>query len=207
MANQSKKSAEAIILDFEIPGAEEAAGTKEDTGQGGLKKRGQGQREKIRPRKTKTRSRVDEALDSGIAKIWNTWRRIERRELRGAYGVQKLLQDIYTVYCGWEAQDIVAEIYAEQNERLGVADCVEVDVLSLLIQAALPHIESATVDNWVGAIRYGQHCHVRPYKLRGFLWVKGGLARCARLYRELKGSGAGDDEFHPISARRGRRSV
>ena len=130
------------------------------------------------------KDKIDEALDAGIAKIRRTWWRIENKELRGAYGRQQLLQDIYAIYCQWDNQDIVPEIHGRLNQRLEVEEGVDFDVLSLLIQISLPHIQLASVDMWTSAIRYGQHNHVRPWKLRGFLWVKGGLERCARLYRE-----------------------
>ncbi len=57
-------------------------------------------------------------------------------------------------------------------------------LLELLIHAALPSIEPPVVRNWVDAIRLGEACRVRPFKLRGFLHAKGGLVRCAKEFRE-----------------------
>jgi hypothetical protein len=56
--------------------------------------------------------------------------------------------------------------------------------LGLLIKVALPEVQANVVAIWVDAIRYGETHHVRPDKLRSFFHVKGGLVRCARLYRE-----------------------
>jgi hypothetical protein len=53
-----------------------------------------------------------------------------------------------------------------------------------LIKVALPEVQANVVAIWVDAIRYGEAHHVRPHKLRSFFHVKGGLVRCARLYRE-----------------------
>ena len=57
-------------------------------------------------------------------------------------------------------------------------------VLELVIHAALPNIEPPVVLNWVDAIRLGEACHVRPDKLRAFLYAKGGLVQCALEFRE-----------------------
>ena len=80
---------------------------------------------------------------------------------------------------------MVEEIYVRLKKGFGVKPNVDVDVINLLIQAALPEVAPGVVGTWVAAIRYGQHFHVRPLKLRGFLYLNCGLARCARLYRQL----------------------
>ena len=56
-------------------------------------------------------------------------------------------------------------------------------LLELVIHAALPNIEPPVVLNWVDAIRLGEACHVRPDKLRAFLYAKDGLVRCALEFR------------------------
>ena len=137
------------------------------------------------PRSRKTK--IDQALDAGIAKIKMTWWKIETKRLTGPYGKQQLLQDVYQVYCDWDDQDIVPEILERLKKGFDVRPNLEIDVLNLLIQAALPEVAPGVVGTWVAAIRYGQHCHVRRAKMRGFLFIRGGLARCARLYRELRG--------------------
>src|ERR1035438_2932417 len=54
--------------------------------------------------------------------------------------------------------------------------------VELLIRLALPEVKHA-VANWVDAIRFGESHNVRPFKLRGYLYIKGGLVQCAELFR------------------------
>jgi hypothetical protein len=56
--------------------------------------------------------------------------------------------------------------------------------LQVLIRVAIPEIRRNVVATWVDAIRFGESHNVRPFKLRGFLFVKEGLVRCAKLFRE-----------------------
>ena len=105
---------------------------------------------------------------------------------------KQLLQEIYRVHCGWEANDLVDHICVRLKKGFGVKSNADVDVIYLLIQAALPEVAVGLVGTWVAAIRYGEHFHVAPSRRRGFLYIKGGLARCARLYRQLR---AGDGRW------------
>ena len=40
------------------------------------------------------------------------------------------------------------------------------------------------VANWTEAVHFAEEHHISPEKVRGFLWFKGGINRCADLYRE-----------------------
>ncbi len=124
----------------------------------------------------------DALLASGIRVIRGTWARIERGELRGPYGKQAILQTIYEVYCGWDPIQR-RQIGRQLTERLPENRDAKPDLLKLLIHAALPDIEPPVVLNWVDAIRLEEACHVRPFKLRGFLYAKGGLVRSAEEFR------------------------
>jgi len=137
-------------------------------------------------RKEGGRRELNELIDSGIRRIRATWNRLGSSELRaGPYGKQYLLQQIYSVYCGWrdcsEAKTIIARLRGRFPDESLSADAHLVEVL---IRVALPSIKPNVVAIWVNAIRCGESCHVRPFKLRGFLYAKGGLVRCARLFIE-----------------------
>ena len=132
------------------------------------------------------RRELDELIDSGIRRIRATWNRLGSSELRaGPYGKQHLLQQIYTVYCGWKdirrAKPIAARLRGRLPDESISPDAHLVDVL---IRVALPSVKPNVVAIWVNAIRYGEDRHVRPFKLRGFFHVMGGLVRCARLFAE-----------------------
>ena len=123
----------------------------------------------------------DHLLASAIRVIRATWARIRK----GPYGKQVLLQTIYQVYGGWSL-DQKRQIGRRLAERLPEERRAKPHLLELLIHAALPNIEPPVIQNWVDAIRLGEACHVRPFKLRGFLFAKGGLVRCAEEYRALQ---------------------
>jgi hypothetical protein len=124
----------------------------------------------------------DDLLASAIRVIRETWACIQRKELRGPYGKQSILQRIYEVYCGWDP-------IQRRQIRRGLAQALPEDrratphLLELLIHAALPSVEPPVVLNWSDAIRLGEACHVQPSKLRAFLYAKGGLVRCAAEFR------------------------
>src|SRR5215207_9644876 len=125
----------------------------------------------------------DALLASAIRVIRGTWTRIERKELRGPYGRQTLLQTIYEVYCGWDPIQR-RQIGRRLAQHLPEALDPNPHLLELLIEAALLMIQPQVVGLWVDTIRLGEACHVRPLKLRGFLYAKGGLVRCALEFRE-----------------------
>jgi hypothetical protein len=132
-----------------------------------------------------TQEELDRLIVSGIRRVRATGNKLGSQKLRaGPYGKQRLLQEIYTVYCGWRDSRRTQAI----SERLAKAMRVESldrapHLLTLLIRVALPNVEPNVVANWVDAIRYGEAHYVRPFKLRSFLFLKGGLISCARTYR------------------------
>ena len=137
------------------------------------------------PKPADVETTPEDLLASGIRVIRGTWARIERGELRGPYGRQALLQTIYEVYCRWSL-DQKRQIGRRLVQPLPEERRAKPHLLELLIHAALPNIEPPVIQNWVDAIRLGEACHVRPFKLRGFLFAKGGLVRCAEEYRALQ---------------------
>jgi len=132
------------------------------------------------------RRELDHLVDSGIHRIRTTWNRLGSIQLRaGPYGKQYLLQQIYSVYCDWrdrsEAKMIAARLRGRCPDESLSPDA---HLLEILIRLALPRIRPNVVAIWVNAIRYGEDRHIRPFKLRGFFHVKGGLVRCARLFAD-----------------------
>jgi hypothetical protein len=67
---------------------------------------------------------------------------------------------------------------------LGITDDAAFDLVQGLINIALPHLHPAVVANWTDAFRFAEEHHISPEKVRGFLWFKGGINRCAKRYRE-----------------------
>jgi hypothetical protein len=121
----------------------------------------------------------EDLLASGIRVIRETWACIRK----GPYGKQVLLQTIYQVYRGWDPIQR-RQIRRRLAERLPEDRDPKPHLLELLIEAALPMIQPPVVGLWVDAIRLGEACRVQPFKLRGFLYAKGGLVRCAEEFRE-----------------------
>jgi len=121
----------------------------------------------------------DELLASAITIIQRTWARIRK----GPYGKQILLQKIYQIYCEWGPTQR-CQIGQKLAQQLSEDRRATPHLLELLIHAALPMIEPQVVRLWAEAIRLGEACRVRPSKLRGFLYAKGGLVRCAGEFRE-----------------------
>ena len=137
-------------------------------------------------RKDDGRRELDKLIDSGIRRIRVTWNKLGSFDLRaGPYGKQQLLEQIYTVYCAWRDGDQAKAISVRLARRLADQPVdPDVHLLELLIKVALPKIKPNVVAIWVNAIRCGESHHVRPFKLRGFFHVMGGLVRCARLFAE-----------------------
>src|ERR1019366_7511366 len=65
---------------------------------------------------------------------------------------------ISTGSIGWEADDLVEEIYARLKKGFGIKPNVDVDVINLLTQAALPEVAVGVVGIWVAAIRFRERC-------------------------------------------------
>jgi hypothetical protein len=137
-------------------------------------------------RKDEAPRELDELIDSGIRRIRATSNKLGSIELRAApYGKQYLLQQIYSVYCAWRDSDEAKMIVRRLASRLADQSLdPDIHPLELLIRVALPKVKPNVVTIWVNAIRYGEDRHVRPFKLRGFFHVMGGLVRCARLFGE-----------------------
>lgn len=83
------------------------------------------------------------------------------------------------------------------------------DFVALLIGCAFPDLTPAVIANWAAAIHFARAHHIRPFKVRAFLYVKGGINACATLYRA--GGGArterslSEDGKYRLTRRRGTR--
>lgn len=139
----------------------------------------------LKPRKYKPSKQDRKLVDEGIDIIRSTWGRIHYRQFCGSYAMGSFLQDIYTVYMGWRKGLTINGTHAELMRRLA-DETISVDthLLELLIRVALPEIEINEVRTWVDAIRRGEAHHVQTANLRGFVYVSGGLVRCAKLFRK-----------------------
>jgi hypothetical protein len=131
-------------------------------------------------------SELDALIGRGIARIRKTWNKLGSFKLAaGPYGKQLLLQEIYTVYWRWRDSGKARIIWDRLARRLDDNSGDSDDhPLQVLIRVAIPEIRRNVVATWVDAIRFGESHNVRPFKLRGFLYVKEGLVRCAKLFRE-----------------------
>ena len=109
-------------------------------------------------REISRRNQSDKLIDPGINRIRKTWAKLGSRKLRaGPYGKQHLLQEIYTVYCGWRDQGLTEQIWARLAARLSDQTIDRsTHLLDLLIRTALPEVRRNVATIWVDAIRYGE---------------------------------------------------
>ena len=130
-------------------------------------------------RDAESETACDELIDAAAIEIQACWESTRR----GPFGKQQVLQSIYDAYRKWPTAQLDG-IRARLGDRLNYRSPERYALLRLLIEVALPHVESQVANLWVDAIKYGEAHHVRPQKLRGFLYHRGGLVRCAQMFRE-----------------------
>src|ERR1700680_4736133 len=87
-------------------------------------------------------SELDALIGRGIARIRKTWNKLGSFKLgAGAYGKQLLLQEIYTVYCGWADGGKAGIIWGRLARRLDDNSGDSDDhPLQVLIRVAIPEI-------------------------------------------------------------------
>jgi hypothetical protein len=161
-------------------------------------------KDKARSKKLKTKSgdrpglpevttRAEAEIDDAVKRIRNGQRKLDRKELHGSCGKQQLVETIYGAVNGLERHRLPNVIKRRLVKRLG-DDRNGFDIVRGLIVLALPNLQSPVVTNWTHAVQLAQGHHVRPSKVRGFLYVKGGINRCADLYREQAAGRREEDE-------------
>jgi hypothetical protein len=86
----------------------------------------------------------------------------------------ELLETIYRV--GRELIEARQEIKKALAKRVGRKRSE--DFFDLLIEAALGEVPDDIRRTWAGVATYALEAGIRPQKLKGFIWIKHGLARC-----------------------------
>ena len=142
---------------------------------------------------------AEKAINEAVGKIRTVEARFAAGILHGAYGKQEIVQACYRALIDLERHRLAPVIRGRMKKRTG--DAGSADLAVLLLRLALPELQSAVVSNWAGAMRFAQDHHVRPTKVRGFLYVKGGINACAARYRASvrakEDEGYADEGFVP----------
>jgi len=150
---------------------------------------------------------AEKAIDAAVAKIRTVEAKFTAGILHGAYGKQELVQACYGAFVDLERHRLSLIIHRRLAKLMDVDKAT--DLVALLIGCALPDLTPAVVSNWAAAIRFARGHHVRPFKVRAFLYVKGGINACATLHRaggvaRMERSLSDDDEDR-LTRRRGTR--
>jgi len=148
--------------------------------------------------------KAEAEIDDAIKRIRACGGRLARKELHGSYGKQQMVETIYGAVSGLEKSRLATVIKRRLIKRRGV-DRNGFDIVRGLIEIALPNLHPAVVTNWTNAIHFSQAHHVRPWKVRGFLFVKGGINRCANLYRKQAAVRKQEDENEEEASYRPRK--
>ena len=105
-----------------------------------------------------------------------------------------MVETIYGAVADLTKHRLATVIKRRLMKRRGRGDSA-LDIVEALMVLALPNLHPAVVTNWTNAIHLAEEHHIRSWKVRGFLYAKGGINRCSALYREqLKLRELDDDE-------------
>jgi len=137
---------------------------------------------------------ADAMIEGAIRRIHGCQDKLNKRTLHGSYGKQQMVEVIYGAVADLERSRRATVIKYRLVKRLG-ADDKGFDVVRGLIEVALPDLHPAVVMNWTYAIHLAQDHHIRPWKVRAFLFVNGGINRSADLYRRELAQRDQDDEY------------
>jgi hypothetical protein len=137
---------------------------------------------------------ADTMIEAAIRRIHACEDRLNRKTLHGPFGKQQMVETIYGAVGDLERNRRATVIKCRLMKRLG-ADKKGFDVVRGLIEVALPNLNPGVVANWTAAIHFAQDHHVRPWKVRGFLFVSGGINRSADLYRKQLAQREQDAEY------------
>ncbi len=127
---------------------------------------------------------LDALIDAGVRRIRAAQADFDNGVIHGAYGKQSIVQTICGVYRDLAADPLTTAIFRRLRTRLQIDADENFDPLGGLITLALPDLQEPVVANWTDAIRLAIDSHVRSQKVRGFLYITGGINRAARLYRQ-----------------------
>ena len=133
---------------------------------------------------SKVRAEADAIIERAIERIHVCQRKLDRKVLHGPYGKQQMVETIYGAAADLRRHRLANVIKRRLRKRLGITDDTAFDLVEALINLARPATHPAVVANWTGAVHLAEERHISPEKVRGFLWRKGGINRCAMLYRE-----------------------
>jgi hypothetical protein len=133
---------------------------------------------------SKVRAEADAIIEGAIQRIHACQQKLDRKVLHGPYGKQQMVETIYGAAADLRRHRLANVIKRRLMKRLGIADDTAFDLVEALINLARPATHPAVVANWTDAIHLAEDHHVRPWKVRAFLWRMGGINRCADLYRE-----------------------
>ena len=132
---------------------------------------------------SEAKAEANAMIDRAIGQVQACQKQIDRKALHGAYGKQQMVETIYGAVADLRTHRLATRIKAQLMARLATS-AGALDIVQGLIVLALPNLQPAVVANWTCAIHLAEDHHVRPGKVRGFLYVKGGINRCADLYRK-----------------------
>ena len=130
------------------------------------------------------RAEADAIIERAIERIHACQQKLDRKVLHGPYGKQQMVETIYGAAADLRRHRLANVIKRRLMRRLGITDEAAFDIVRGLINLARPATHPAVVANWTNATHFAEEHHVRPWKVRAFLWRMGGINQCADLYRE-----------------------
>jgi hypothetical protein len=96
----------------------------------------------------------------------------------------EMLKTIYSIGRRLDDEDHLGQVTASLEEQIGAKPGRE--FFDLLIEAALPEVPKKIRKIWAGAATYAHEAHIRPRKLAGFIWIKGGLTKCGQTVPSVR---------------------
>ena len=132
---------------------------------------------------SKVRAAADAIIEGAIERIHACQQKLERKVLHGPYGKQQMVETIYGAAADLRRHRLANVIKRRLMRRLGPDDAA-FDIVRGLINLARPATHPAVVANWTDATHFAEEHHISPWQVRAFLYARGGINRCADLYRE-----------------------
>ena len=129
------------------------------------------------------KAEADAIIEGAIERIHACQQKLDGKALHGPYGKQQTVETIYGAAADLRRHRLATVIKRRLMKRRGRGDSA-LDIVEALMVLALPNLHPAVVTNWTNAIHLAEEHHIRSWKVRGFLYAKGGINRCSALYRE-----------------------
>lgn len=145
---------------------------------------------------SQVQAEAEALIEDAIRPIQACQKQLDSKALHGPYGKQQMVETIYGAVADLKTHRLARIIRRRFMARLATDDD-GFDIVRALIVLALPNLQLAVVANWTGAIHLAEQHHITPGKVRAFLYVKGGINRCADLYRRRPVAADSDDEDEP----------